>query len=533
MNILNKALRGLFLCLIFGSSLATDFYVRPLGGTYGAENGTSYAAAFDGFVDISGVAAGDTVYICGTHNAEDNVCADSGSVHSILCTTASGTAGNPIVYDGNCSGDPGKLVTSTGNGVAIFATGDDYITVKNLEVLGTQTTPGSYLISVLADVTAGSVTGALSADAVSGWTFDNNIIHGPGVWETGNPAYDCLRIIGSSNTVTRNEIYDCPSDGMSISGNSNVIGGSEGYGNRIYQIDVQTSTETGDPIQWESGAGSEYNHTGNTISWNYLKNDTSAKHGMIMACDSDDSASAGNIIEHNTIYAGADALDLNWCTGITIRRNFLIAQEPTGGLIIGRCGGVADCALSLDIHSNILLNPGHTTISYGIKFQEGPTGAMSIKNNTIFNIGLGGTDRAIYWIDSAATENGALSIFNNYISGTTVGMRIEPTGTTYTAGDQYFYNVTTRYSAGGQDETGTGDTNASVDCAFVGGTNPNTADGFRLKAESACRGTGTIVGSVQDFGNRRFAYPPSIGAWESASGDERSTVTARTTVTPR
>ena len=46
------------------------YFVRPLGGSYGDENGLSYANAWDGFTNIDWTVfdAGDTLYICGTHN---------------------------------------------------------------------------------------------------------------------------------------------------------------------------------------------------------------------------------------------------------------------------------------------------------------------------------------------------------------------------------------------------------------------------------------------------------------------------------
>jgi hypothetical protein len=35
------------------------------------------------------------------------------------------------------------------------------------------------------------------------------------------------------------------------------------------------------------------------------------------------------------------------------------------------------------------------------------------------------------------------------------------------------------------------------------------------------------IGNVQDAGNRAFLHPPSIGAWEAASGDAAAVRTAR------
>ena len=55
----------------FTTETAETWYVRPSGGSYGSENGTSYANAWDGLKSIvfgpGGVEAGDTLYVCGTH----------------------------------------------------------------------------------------------------------------------------------------------------------------------------------------------------------------------------------------------------------------------------------------------------------------------------------------------------------------------------------------------------------------------------------------------------------------------------------
>ena len=62
-------LLGLF--LLIPGVLARDWYVRPAGGSYGSENGTSYANAWDGLLNVrwgtGGVQPGDTLWVCGLH----------------------------------------------------------------------------------------------------------------------------------------------------------------------------------------------------------------------------------------------------------------------------------------------------------------------------------------------------------------------------------------------------------------------------------------------------------------------------------
>ena len=67
-----KRIFVVFILLFFATTLsATDWYVRPAGGEYGAEDGTAYADAWDGILNVvwggAGVVAGDTLYVCGCH----------------------------------------------------------------------------------------------------------------------------------------------------------------------------------------------------------------------------------------------------------------------------------------------------------------------------------------------------------------------------------------------------------------------------------------------------------------------------------
>jgi len=77
---------------------ATDYYVRPSGGSYGLEDGTSYANAWDGFTNISWstVDSGDgKLFICGVNTETLTVGAsgeDGTPVHVVSCTTANGAS---------------------------------------------------------------------------------------------------------------------------------------------------------------------------------------------------------------------------------------------------------------------------------------------------------------------------------------------------------------------------------------------------------------------------------------------------------
>jgi len=74
---------------------ATEWYVRPAGGNYGAEDGSSYTNAWDGFdnIDWNSIGPGDNLYVCGLHV----VGLDALEINS------SGTPGNLVTVRGDCS----------------------------------------------------------------------------------------------------------------------------------------------------------------------------------------------------------------------------------------------------------------------------------------------------------------------------------------------------------------------------------------------------------------------------------------------
>jgi len=84
---------------------ASDWFVRPAGGSYGKEDGSSYQDAWDGLLNVvwgpGGVEAGDTLYICGLHLREYT----EGSALKI--SPDSGTSENRITIRGDYLGDAG------------------------------------------------------------------------------------------------------------------------------------------------------------------------------------------------------------------------------------------------------------------------------------------------------------------------------------------------------------------------------------------------------------------------------------------
>jgi PKD repeat protein len=89
--------------------LATDWYVRPAGGNYGLENGTSYDNAWDGLEKVvwgpGGVQAGDNLYVCGFHIHTHT----GGSVGRIIVPSSGTSDLNRVVIRGDYAGDRGII----------------------------------------------------------------------------------------------------------------------------------------------------------------------------------------------------------------------------------------------------------------------------------------------------------------------------------------------------------------------------------------------------------------------------------------
>lgn len=72
-------------------------------------------------------------------------------------------------------------------------------------------------------------------------------------------------------------------------------------------------------------------------------------------------------------------------------------------------------------------------------------------------------------------------------------------------------------------------TDLSVVPIFTGNQSPTSFTGYKLNATSALRRVGVDlnIGNVQDYSNRAFHHPPTIGAYEAASGDVAANRIAR------
>jgi len=285
----------------------TDYYVRPSGGSYGNEDGSDYANAWDGFTNINWatVDAGDgKLFVAGTH-------------YETMTVGASGEAGVPI-----------QIVSCT---IANGATNDDPATIDGsaTRYYGIQINSQTYI-------------------TIDGITIQNCLGRVPGI---GNNA--CIEVTGSNCTVKNCTLYCNTSRGIDVeyaqnftlqntlidstatdTANENdllffwgggggspghIIGGEAGKGNHFYQrtigsslyIDgIQTYNEDGPMevsynyfqdespgggnnmlIQIERGSG-QYNIYNNII----MRNNPNDNQAPVI-CDTDGTM----VFEHNTV----------------------------------------------------------------------------------------------------------------------------------------------------------------------------------------------------------------------------------------
>jgi hypothetical protein len=117
----NRNIWCLWLFITLPLQAADTWYVRPADGDYGAANGETYETAWDGLASIvwgeGGVVAGDTLYICGTHQYGtdwiwSNVYLPVGN--------ASGSEGSPITIRGDYESDAGVIIAAEKAVVADF-----------------------------------------------------------------------------------------------------------------------------------------------------------------------------------------------------------------------------------------------------------------------------------------------------------------------------------------------------------------------------------------------------------------------------
>ena len=484
-----------------GSAAADNWYIRPVATCPNNGDGSAYACAasggaagaFSGFNNLNktvttGIDDGDTVYVCGSFVQAD--AETQFTNQAMLAIEESGSSGSVITWTGDCSAAGGSTratLTSDGTSGSLIRTyANTYITIAGtFDLVG-----GKDAGMTLYNSAAGDVAISKNIRVESGTTISN--IHG-GTQEVG------ITWSGTDGYIGAVTINDIGVDGLfEYSGGNWIIDGA-----RITNVSVDDSN--GDCVQLQR------NTSGDAVRNLYCDKTNADSKQCVVASTLDSQA---YIMEVSDMWCdmkvGTVSIGVYSEGQMTVKRSF-IRNAGTYGIT-----GALDNGAKMTAIGNIIVTPTTGCIDVH-KTSAGP--AADIYNNTCISNGTYG----IY----AGAATATINIRNNSITGTaTNGIYRGASGTS----DSYnnVFGPTTLYSDNGV--AGSASTGAkSADPLFRDGSLPTTAAGFKLLPSSTLRRAGTElnIGNVQDFGNRAFSHPPSIGAWGFASGDTASSRTTR------
>jgi hypothetical protein len=489
--------------LVAGHVWAETLYVRPTSAEYGAEDGTSYAAAFDGLADVTwgvgvgNVSIGDTLVVCGTFGASD-----TDQVWTFIDLDVSGA-----IIDGDCSGNetnPESWVDKFGttHSGAVFngagtvdygvycadATDCPSQTIKSLSIKNL-ISRGIYIRNALTAANpAGTVITDVKIEKVIG-TVDPTPT---GIWGTGSTA-TITRVIISN--ITDDSIH-WDGDGLSVMDSTMVYPG------------YLASTNIGDCVQVANNytdflvQGSSCDHSNVTSKQCYIVSGGSAETNVRM--------------RNNTcIFPLGDA------GGFNVKPLYIEAAtsgEISGNYVYGGWTGIW-CASAVTVKSNIVVDASRAGI-----YCQGFTGTQTVANNTIQS--TTGTDECLR-VDGV---NITMTVVNNAVNGNcdVAFVSNNAASRTWQYNDAFGYaDLDTGFTTDG--------TNILTNPLFVGGTSPNTATGFRLKSGSPLLCTGTYTGRNRDFGGGAVFKQgcTDIGAWAESQRSRFGAIETRTTIETR
>jgi len=435
----------------------TTWYCRPVSGEYGAEDGTSYEAAFDGFADINwaGVAAGDIIDLTGTFLEQ-------------LTIGASGTADAPILIQG------GIIDGEDTRGNAIRAvSGRDNITFLGVEAVNSDplSTGGNFNIS-------GSAHRLIRCKTSGGRL---------GVGITGT---DFLidELIVTDNTILL-DVINVAADGI-----SGVIRNSD-----LWSIDANNA----DVIDI-SGTDLVLLH----ILGNRIRKGTGDKSAITMKAGSGTILIEDNIIDRgNSNGYGIRAETASFIGTVKIHRNYFSNFGATSGDLIQQDLGTVGNPSTFEIVSSILTGGRYAVICN--------TNNITNVYQTVFE-GVG--TRGIY--DAASTSAMTLRCINSIFKDCTRNIHIAGTAVVddidyncYANGD--WFDGATKASFAAWQANGHDTNGINTDPKFISDTD------YRLEGDSPCIAVGTKWWSGTPPTGKdqlRFFDKPSMGGYEVRPG---------------
>jgi len=539
---------------------AADWYVRPAGGNYGSENGVDYANAWDGLGNVvwgaGGVAAGDTLYVCGTHLMELMVNrSDQGNIYVVSGIDNS----RHTVIRGDCPGDPGivwgSYIPKYGawkyegdNTYSISLAGGTYPGIIFEDIVGST---GTLLARAYSLQECKSTPGTFYSDDYVGWsriyvhTTDNGDPtdrvalnrYGYEFQIPQNGGYITFRNItinSMSSWINSFGYGDNVSyvkfDGCTLGYYDNVVirtGGSENHHIEITNSVIEYGQEG---IAFNAGTHSN-TVSGNTIRYmGYLPEHQGGTdpHGIGLM-----GGTSNNIIENNEIYECEDgivfyAYDGQNAINNIVRYNYIHDLHGLGGHDVG--GGISFGAPGLvtlgdtygnKVHHNIVCD-GNVGVYY--KWPDPLEAYNNVFCNNIVNIRAGQTQSdgrgpAIMVRNTISLNPGTyhfefmtLANEGDYILDSDYNIFYPNSGDNFHIRDAVFEDYYTLSEWQSLSKPGcTFDPNSlTLDPLFE---NPS-AGNFHLQASSPAIDSGTDVGLIVDYEGSPIVGVPDIGAFE-------------------
>jgi hypothetical protein len=516
----------LVLMLLPSLANAATYYVRPLGGSYGTEDGTSYANAFDGFADISGLAAGDTLYVCGAHS-------------EAFTTPISGTSVAQMIVDGRCPSDAGSLNIGGGarNIIMNDGVGEDFWTFRYLTISG--------------GTSAGTALYCNGTTDCNGVVFEYNTV----TCTNASANTQAIRVRspkaviiqyntldGSSGACGNGIILDTAAAPLTTHINNyiehNTVHGFGGIAIRINGVN-QTDYNPGPNYvryntTYDNGDGIYHvnaDQITNSYNISYGNNRTNyAGEGYGFAstwCDKGvwtDNIGNTNRTKAIEIYTDNLRLLTSATSGATIRRNSF-QHNPTEVIVF---------RATIDVNNGSPGTPAWVGVVVADNIVVGGTNGIDIADGVVATVANNTIIDPLYE-SGILLENGAnnVTVINNLIKMTSGAALYglwasNGSGTANVYKNNLFWvgavtvNLahinTTNYTAG---------TITGLDAGAVV-SNPLLLSTYRTGANSPARRAGTAWGGCSDY-RGRACYPdhPDIGAYQMSSGDQANTRSAR------
>lgn len=484
-----------------GSAAVDTWYVRPVedcvnngdGLAYGCAASAGATGAFRGFANLIwtvtvGIDDGDTLKICGTFY--DTSSKTSGT--RMLSVEGSGGASAEIIFDGDCSAN-GNLSQAILNGEGTVDHGirtlaNTYLKFRNLWVRNFDSRGIILYNNSATDVTIAKFITIEATVAVS---------------DIRKAAATTIGIDGRGQDITLTGVRVSNIGEDAIWNNGKRFTVTDAVVSRVSQDGV-----LGDCFQM---AGEVDGTVLDGLTCDH--SDVDAKQCVVI-----------NAVTDTPTYSVRD-VDCSLPVGATTAIGVILDGTALGERIRVRGGNFGVIAYdvagaNVTLRSNVISDTTAACISSGSNATT-----VTAYNNTLHNCGVSGITFG------AATNTRTLT--NNTITGvSTRGINKGTSGTTETYNN--IFGPTTPVLSNGT-QTSAHSSDLAVPPDFVGGSSPSSASGFRLSSSSALRRAGSDlgIGNIQDYGNRAFSHPPSIGAYEVTSGDISSSRTIATTRSAR